>query len=436
MLETKAFHRSTRVACAGVMLTCTVARAQAPAPAPSALPLPGPTLAPQPIPARAAASSAHAPTAEVAPSAGYSQKDGFFLRSDDGNYLTAINLQLSYKFEPILLDGEMQNRSMFYVLRPAWQGHVSRPWLKYRLALELANDPVYLLDSWFEVAPSDAFSARFGLQVTPISRHEWFNPADILFPDYSLVAGYFWPGRDKGITLKGVLPGGKLEYYAGLYSGSPARQITVISGNYLTLARLTWNPFGAMGATEYPYISSDDQPTPLRASFSLQGWASKINAGRENFNPATFRLDVTPSGVTSENLAAGADVFLQGERFALLAEGFARRTDPGADDGLDPGAHTSIGAWAQVGVLVYEKLLDVALRFNWLDPSEDLVDDQAIAAEAQVVYYIDVDRLNLHLRYGLGHQASPGDDALQGVTLPIATPGTYNVFTLQLNLAL
>jgi hypothetical protein len=376
------------------------------------------------------------PTTTTQPTAGYSAKNGFFLSSSDGNSLIGLNLQTSYKFEPILLDGDMQDRSEFYVLRPAWQGHVHRPWLKYRLALELANDPIYLLDSWFEVAPSDAFAARFGLQVTPISRHEWYNPADILFPDFSLVAGYFWPGRDKGVTLHGTPFGGKLEYYAGLYSGSPARQLTVISGNYLTLARLTWSPLGPVGATEYPYALPGEDAGAFRVSFSLQGWASKINAAEENFNPATFSLEATPSGVTTEHVAGGADVFVQGGRFVLFGEGFVRETDPGTDDeGVNPGSYTSFGAWAQVGVLLYERVLDAGLRFNWLDPSS-LSNDQLISGEAQLVYYIDANHLNLHLRYGLARQQSPGDDRLDGVSLPLASAGTYNVFTLQLNLAL
>jgi hypothetical protein len=376
----------------------------------------------------------HEEPAPSEPVAGYSPEDHFFLRSADGRYQLSLDLQTGFKFEPVLRDGAMQNRAAFTVLRPGFSGHLYRPWFKYRLAVELAHDPVYLLDAWFALAPWEALQVRIGQQKTPISRHESYNNAEILFPDFSVVAGYFSTGRDKGVTVEGAPFGGRLEYFAGIYSGSPLRQITVIDGNYVALARVTVSPLGRVGRTEYPYAV--EARTPFRPSFSLQGYASKVALAPENFDASTFSFKVgTPNGAPTKQAAGGADVLVEGGRLVFFGEGFVRRTDPGADaNGVDAPSYTSWGAWAQVGVLIYAKLIDAALRFEYLDPSISLSRDRFISGEVEASCYIDAPRLVLRARYAHADQASPADAG--SVVLPVSTPGKYDVFTLQLNLAL
>jgi hypothetical protein len=372
------------------------------------------------------------PAAE--PIAGYSPEDHFFLRSTDGNYQLSLDLQTGFKFEPVLLDGKMQNRTAFTALRPGFSGHLYRPWFTYRLALELAHDPVYLLDAWFELAPWKAFQVRIGQQKTPISRHEAYNYSEILFPDFAVVAGYFSTGRDKGVTVKGTLFDGGLDYYAGLYSGSPLRQITVINGNYVVLGRVTLNPMGPIGKTEYPYVL--EERTPFRTSFTLQGYVSKVALAQENFDPSTFSFEVgTPNNAPTKEAAGGADILVEGGPVIFFGEGYLRRTDPGPEaSGAKAPPYTSWGAWAQVGVLLYRKLIDAALRFEYLDPSITLTHDRFIVGAGEVSYYIDAPLLMVRARYAHANQAAPADAG--DVVLPESNPGTYDVFTLQLNLAL
>jgi hypothetical protein len=391
-------------------------------------------LAQPPSEAPLQAAAEHEQPAPPPPVAGYSPDDHFFLRSTDGRYRLSLDLQTGFKFEPVLLDGKMQNRTAFTVLRPGLSGHLYRPWFTYRLAVELAHDPIYLLDAWFELAPWPEFQVRVGQQKTPISRHESYNNSEILFPDFSVVARYFSTGRDKGVTIYGAPFGGRVEYYAGLYAGSPLRQITVIDGNYVVLARVTVNPMGRVGKTEYPYIL--EEHLPFRASFSLEGYVSKVALAPENFDPSTFSFEVgTPNNAPTRQGAGGADVLVQGGRFVVYGEGYVRRTDPGADaSGADAPPYTSWGVWAQLGVLLYDQLVDAALRFDYLVPSITLPHDRLVAGEGEVSWYIDAPRLVLRARYAHANQASPANPG--GVVLPVSKPGTYDVFTLQLNLAL
>ena len=101
------------------------------------------------------------------------------------------------------------------------------------------------------------------------------------------VADYFWTGRDKGITVFGALASDRLDYFAGVYGGSPLRQFTTIAGNYVVDARATVNPMGRMPGSEFAYaLASASSDT--RVSFTLQGYYGKVQDATENFNANTF----------------------------------------------------------------------------------------------------------------------------------------------------
>ena len=137
---------------------------------------------------------------------------------------------------------------------------------------------------------------------------------------------YFWPGRDKGVTAMGIL-GDQLEYWAGAYSGTPLRQFNALPGNYVFQARLTWNPTGPMGATEFPYIVTVGR-TPVRVSGTIQAFYGKVQSAIENINPSTFSFEESRSGETNKEGAGGADFWLQGPWFTFYADGTIRRLSP------------------------------------------------------------------------------------------------------------
>jgi hypothetical protein len=363
---------------------------------------------------------------------GWIPDEGFVLRSADGNYKLRIGLQSAYKFEPIYQAGDFQNRPAFFVLRPIFAGSFWKPWIRFWTSLELVGNPPFLLDSYVEINPIDEFGARIGQQYTLISRHEQFGPQQILFPEWAPVAEYFWTGRDKGVTFWGLVAEKRFEYYVGLYSGSPLRQFTTISGNYVVEGRVSWNPLGPPGSTEFPYIT--EESAPFRPSVSIQGYYGKVQLAEENFNPSSFRFDVTASGTVRTQAAGVADLWLQGKRFSALVEGYGRRTDPEAASEGD--SFTSVGVWGQIGFLLVPHLLDIAVRGNWLDPSTSLDNDRFVSGEVQLALYVTRSpNLVVKLRYGFGNQQSPGKEALGPVTLFTATPGDIHVGTAQLNLA-
>jgi hypothetical protein len=352
--------------------------------------------------------------------------------TDDESYKLRIGLQTGIKAEAIYRDNEFQDRSPFFVVRPLITGNLFKPWIQFWTSMELARNPPYLLDSYVDIVPWKEFGIRAGQQFTPFSRHEYYGPQQLLFPEWAPVAEYFWSGRDKGITALGVLGGGFVEYWAGFYGGSPLRQFTTIAGNYVLEGRITVNPTGSpVGATEYPYIVGKDGPAPFGFSFNLNGYYGKIQSAVENFNPTSFSFVAMPSGETTKDGTLGADVFIQASRFVFFTEAYWRRTNPEGNDIPD---YTSVGIWGQAGYMLVDNLLDVAARVNWLDPSDDLSNDTFWSVEGEFNYYISAPNLVLKLRYGYGHQETPGEDELGPVALAI-TPGKTHIVTLQLNLA-
>jgi len=406
-------------------------------PPPVGAPVPpatGPGATPvSPLPSAVAAATtgpagAPAPVEKKQP-AGWIPGSGFVLQSEDAAFKLRIGLQAAYKFEPVYQAGSWQERNTFFVLRPSISGNFFKEWIHFWTSFEFAANPPYLLDSYVEIFPYKEFGLRIGQQFTPFDRHEYLGPQEILMPEWAPVSEYFWTGRDKGVTAMGALFESKLEYWAGLYSGTPLRQFNALPGNYVVEGRVTWSPLGSVASVEFPYIVTEG-PTPLRISFTMQGYYGKVQSAIENFNPSTFSFQSMPSGETRKQGAGGADMWIYNEWFAFYMEGMVRQTEPpmGAK-------YTSGGLWMQASGPLIAKTMDLAARFNYLNPSTDLANDNFYSIEGQLAYYfMHTPNLVLKLRYGYGHQDTV-DMAQQGpVTLVLSTPGRIQLFTIQLNL--
>jgi len=358
---------------------------------------------------------------------GFSPDKTFVLESADRSYRLRIGLQAAYRIEPRYLNGKSQDRDAIFSARPSLAGNVVRPWISFLVTTELADNPPYLLYSYIDFRPVKAFGLRAGQQDTPFSRHENFGLYRVIFPETTPVAGYFWTGRDKGVTAYGSVANDRLDYYAGFYGGSPLRQFTTIAGNYVAEGRLTFNPMGKVGDAEFAYVLGDS-PAPTRISFTVQGYLGNVQSASENFDPNSFLYTPTATGMTTRQRAGGADFFLQSSHVMFTTEGYIRRTYP---DGSP--SYLSLGLWGQVSVLLLRRL-DAAVQVDWANPSTTLSNDRLLGAEGQIAYYVSAPTLILKLRYAYVDQQTPGTTALGAVTLPV-TAGRTQLITLQVNLA-
>lgn len=391
-------------------------------------PAASPPATPAETPATGAGDPADGATAPR-PQAGFYPDQGFVLRTEDERYKLKIGFQAAIRGQVIFGEGKPKVSGPFLTLRPNMGGNIYKKWIRYYASLELAANPVYLLDTYVEIQPCDAFGVDVGQQSTPFSRHEFiFGPHQLLFPEWNMVADYFWTGRDKGVTVFGSALEHKLEWWIGGYLGTPLRQFDTIRGNYQFIARLAVNPAGPVGNTEFAYAEKD-RPAPFRYSMAVNGFVSKLETAIENFNPSTFKFDTVPSGNTTVNRGLGADFFLQSSRVMALIEGYVRRTDP--RDGQPD--YTSVGAWGQVGTLLYKRDLDASLRVTWADVNVARSGDQGFGGEIASNYYIHAPNLALKLRYGFGHQAGDPDATASGGARLLLPPGDIHVVTAQIN---
>jgi hypothetical protein len=236
------------------------------------------------------------------------------------------------------------------------------------------------------------------------------------------VGSYFGLGRDTGAMLLGRTPGDRIAYWlAGAIGqpvtlgGDPSAGIAVRDG--LVLARVEWRPFGRVPDLEVPYA---DGPVPLAIAIGINGYYGQLVRSIARFDPITAQLDTVQPG-TYRDLVGGADVRLVWDRVSAAAEVDVGRREPRSSPAP---AYGGLSASLQFGVFVYRRLLQLAVRGEYLNPSFDRPRAQLGIAEAMLSVYPLGSHLAVLLRYALAYQGP--DNAL--VMIP---PGWLHLVTLQ-----
>jgi hypothetical protein len=340
-----------------------------------------------------------------------------------------ISLQAAFKVEPSWTDGEHVMNGTFAFLRPILRGNLFRPWLAYRVSLEMAGEDPFVFDAHFDVEPWEEFGFRFGQQGTAMSRHESFGPQQLFFPEFAAASNYFWSARERGLTVYGTVLDERLDYYGGVYGGSPIDEPVNLKDNYVLEGRVTVNPLGPVNANEYPF-TPDGHPLPLRVSFTLQGFFGRLQTSNESYNPSYSVLTPNAALATSKLGTLGGDLWFQSGPVIVFGEFYWRRQRTiGTDDW-----YGALGAWGQVIVNVYRNVLGAGVRFDWIEPNTELTHDNAFELEGQLAWMIHPPELALKLRYAWVKQQAPDADELGGFELPFLE-GTTHVGTLQLMMA-
>jgi hypothetical protein len=417
------------------LIALSLALAQAPegegaappaAPAESTPPPAAPSPYP-PAPAPAAPTpGSDAPVAGPSPLAAYVPGEGFRIKDDSGDYTLRIGLQSAYKFEPTWNNGVSQERQAIAFLRPILRGNLFKPWITFWTSLEMSGNPIYVLDSYFDVVPVEQFGTRIGQQYSLIDRQEQLGPQQLFFPEWAPAPEYFWPGRDKGVQVYGFLWDKKFEYYAGAFSGTPLRQTSTIPGNYQAEGRVVYSPWGPANDTEFPFTSKGES-LPTRLSFSVQGYQGTVQLAAENFNEDNGKFDAVPTGMHERYIYGEGDVWFQTGPLILTAAGYWRRVN--LLDGSP--LFNQAAAYGEAIVDLWAHKLGLGAQMNWIDPNTSISNDSALAFQVCFDWFIHAPELVLKLRYGHIYQENPNNPA---ASLPYAT-GNTDLVTLQFNLS-
>ncbi len=356
----------------------------------------------------------------------YQLGSGFTFKTDDDRFKLSLGGRLQTRFT--LTDNDLkQDVDKFEVKRMyIWlKGNAYSKDLTYKVQYNMAANTDSqsgsngnLLEAFLNYAPVNEFQVEAGQDIIPWGRQIITSSGAYQFVDRSFAENAFIPAYDIGLNLHGNLGKDLVEYSAGVYNGTG--QNTTRSTNTLAFnGRIAFSPFGAVPYSEGDF---DQTPTPkvtvggsyflnaLRLSTTSAGAASLEKSYGYGYRNSGGWLGkgysyLATSGV-SENLniqEQEADLAFRWMGASLDAEYFLGQAE-GDTTGKELRAQ---GYYVQAGYFVIPKRLQLAMRFNYVDPNRDVSNDLHTETQGAISYYFNNHNLKLQGDVTSGHdQAS------------------------------
>lgn len=252
---------------------------------------------------------------EKAKSAGQATagKDGFSLRSADGNYV--LRLRGYAQFDGRFWTGDEQKPQVETFLlrrvRPILEGTVYKIF-DFRIMPDFGQGQTVLYDAYMEARFNPAFRVRAGKFKPPIGLERLQSATDILFVERALPTNLV-PNRDLGIQISGDLSGGAVSYALGVFNGVPdlGNGDTDSNNDKDVAARLFFQPFvagnGPLKNLGFGVGSSQGNQTGTLTATGLPAYRTP---GQQTF--FSYRSDGTAAGT----------VVADGTRFRLAPQGY------------------------------------------------------------------------------------------------------------------
>jgi hypothetical protein len=255
---------------------------------------------------------------------------------------------------------------------------------------EFGDGDPELLDLFAEWWFCDALHVRAGQFRTPYSRAFITPLTNLTLSTRGLVDQEFNLGRDTGAIASGTLGDGLYHYDLALVNGAT---IDDLEGNRNSPSVILRNELRFGEPVPYdqaPSLTIDD---PRGVTLGFGGAFSRR------------AVEGAPGATTQSLWNAGADVAWMRGPVSVIAEGFWR----GASG--SPQTSNAFGAYAQAGVFVLPRLLELGGRAGWLSNGPDLQ-----TYEAYLTAYWKSGSLALghHLQMNLGFRYDSGDPSQSG----------------------
>ena len=298
-------------------------------------------------------------------------------------------------------------------LRIYMLGTVFKPWMRYKIEVELANlktdakvniNNGRVTDAYVEFAKSPSATLRAGQYKVPFGMQELTSDTRQEFVDRSIASSKFAPGRDVGLMLSGQFLENKLGYQAAMFNGA-GQNNPQDDKAFLYTVRVVYDPLG-----EYKLIEGAvDDPQKNLLHFGL-----------------AYRFGEVPRGLSSvgvfqnpnDETALGFEAAWKYERFYAMGEYFMQ-TDEQQNTTVGPDIDAN-GYTAQFGVFVVPKSQELAVRYSEIEPDESVND--AKQTEVRLVYGYYWKAHNMKLQADIGEVtygknfASLSELALRGVS--------------------
>ncbi len=284
-----------------------------------------------------------------------------FFDYDDGAGVRSVDRRRVLRISPLFAvrgvidapegadaDGEARIRLARVVL----MGHLADGHVRYFFQLEGAGD-FRLLDLEIAFVWRPELQVRIGRFRTGFSRQFIAPLTNMQLPVRSIVSDFSRADRDTGLSVEGRALDGRLEYRLGVFDER-------LTATPLVVGRVAFDPFGEMAFDE---TAARVPEGPTRLSVGLAAY----HGGRQ-----TEQTVVGPMGEVTTMLgpeivrsAIGLDAALRIGPVHATAEAFLDRRE-------DPMGNTQVGAgaFAQAGVFVWPRFVEVVARYDWLTPDE------------------------------------------------------------------
>jgi phosphate-selective porin OprO/OprP len=146
-------------------------------------------------------------------------KDGFSLRSADGNFVLKVRGYAHFDGR-FWVDDERRPQAETFLLRrvrPMFEGTVYKIF-DFRIMPDFGAGTTVLQDAYIEGRFNPAFRVRAGKFKPPVGLERLQSATDILFVERALPTNLV-PNRDLGIQIGGDLAGGAVSYALGVFNG-------------------------------------------------------------------------------------------------------------------------------------------------------------------------------------------------------------------------
>jgi len=224
---------------------------------------------------------------------------------------------------------------------------------------EFAGSKVRLLDLFAEWHFDPAFQLRAGQFRTPYSRAFITPLTNLELPTRGLLIDHFGQGRDTGVMASGSLASDFFHYDLAVVNGATINDHRGDRDAPAVIARTEFNFGDPVPRDQAPSLVLDD---PHGVTLGFGGAFSR-------------RAVRGPTGTSTEELwNAAADVAWMHGPISLRTEGFFRSAH------RSPRAANAFGVYAQLGVFVLPRQLEVGGRAGWLTDGPDVQTYEAFVA--------------------------------------------------------
>ncbi len=355
----------------------------------------------------------------------YKPGKGFTLTSPDEKFQLSLGGRLQTRFTLIDSDAGSKvtpsNKSEVRRMKLWMNGYAYTKDLTYLLQVDFVNggSSKLLEHAYLNYRLIDEVQILAGQTKVPFGR-QWLNSSGSQqFVDRSTASDVFRPGYDVGAKLHGDIAKGFATYEFGAYGGAGQSLTRDAKGNTSATAiaaRATLNPFGKMGTSE---SDLDNSPKPL-LSLGANYYGNTLNKTAATTLEAN---NITLAG-TSGWLGKGISTFTTGEKIdintwgvdgAFKWRGFSAQGEylSGQADGTTSNKMLRAeGFYAQAGYCIIPKTLEAAVRYSYVDPNRDKVNDLTTDVQGAISYYFDKHNLKLQGDVTGTHDQSKGDSMM------------------------